>query len=193
LLGQAARLLQDLGVLEARRPGGEWPADRSDPEFWLDEVPESLGDVEVRVADWERAILLMQSLRNFFEAYYVVLKGSRILRKEPLAEDGLVDALMRVGRRMYLTEDVTQPESATKVNLTNAVRQFRRKGALVPAGGDSSKEARESKDTKLGLDEELRDRYLGTMRKLFHSGRLSPSHAERRGHGQANGAAGSER
>ena len=54
------------------------------------------------------------------------------------------------------------------MNLTNAVRHFRSKGVLVPYEGHQGRDAR------LVLDEEARERYMGPMRKLFHSDRLQP-------------------
>ena len=76
---------------------------------------------------------------------------------------------MKVGRRMFLTEDVTRPEAVSKVNLMNAVRHFRQKGVLVPLEGTG-----QGRDAKLVLDEEARERYMGPMRKRFQSGRLRP-------------------
>jgi hypothetical protein len=69
---------------------------------------------------------------------------------------------------MYLTEDVTMPEAISKVNITNAVRQFKRKGVLIPVEGARSR------DGLLTLDEDVRETYLGPMRKLFGAGRLLP-------------------
>jgi hypothetical protein len=63
---------------------------------------------------------------------------------------------------------VTLPEAISKVNITNAVRQFKRKGVLV------SVEGARSRDGLLTLDEDVRQTYLGPMQKLFQAGRLLP-------------------
>ena len=60
----------------------------------------------------------------------------------------------------------------TKVNITNAVRQFKRKGALLAIEGSRSR------DGLLTLDEEVRETYLGPMQKLFVAGRLLPPRPE---------------
>ena len=125
------------------------------------------GDV-LSVAEWPAARTMVATVQNFFEAYFVVLRGTRVLREGPLTEKELVESAMEVGKRMFLTEDVRYPEAISKVNLTNAVRHFRSKGVLVPFEG------RDGRDARLVLDEEARERYMGPMRKLFHSDRLQP-------------------
>ncbi len=149
-------------------------------EYLLEEAADHLirhgvisrdGD-ELAIAEWPAARTMVATVQNFFEAYYVVLKGSTVLRDGPLTEKELVESAMKVGRRMFLTEDVRFPEAISKVNLTNAVRHFRGKGVLVPyEGGDG-------RDARLVLDDEARERYMGPMRKLFHSDRLQPKPVE---------------
>ena len=123
---------------------------------------------EVLVLEWPRLRLMIAVVRKYFEAYYVVLKGSRMLRKGPLTEKELVAAALQYGKRLFLTEDVTRPEAIGKVNLTNAVRHFKGKGVLVPV------EDRPGSTEKLALDEDARERYMGPMRKLFHSDMQRP-------------------
>ena len=122
----------------------------------------------VRVGDWARARLMIATVRNFFEAYYVVLKGSRMLRSGPMTEKELVAAALEYGRRLFLTEDVTRAEAIGKVNLTNAVRHFKGKGVLIPVGDHHGGTG------QLELDEDARERYMGPMRKLFHSDKARP-------------------
>jgi len=100
----------------------------------------------------------------------VVLKGSRVLREGPMTEKELVASVMSVGRRMYLTEDVTRPEAIGKVNITNAVRHFADKGVLLPLGNSPR-----GRDTRLVLDEDARGRYMGQMKVLFFSRQLRPA------------------
>jgi glycerol-3-phosphate O-acyltransferase len=120
------------------------------------------------IAQWPAARTMVATVQNFFEAYFVVLRASSVLRERPLTEKELVEAAMKVGRRMYLIEDVRHPEAISKINLTNAVRHFRSKGVLT------AYEDRDGRDARLMLDEEARERYMGPMRKLFHSDRLQP-------------------
>jgi len=64
---------------------------------------------------------------------------------------------------MFLTEDVTRPEAASKANLANAVRHFRAKGVFI-ADDDSTEP-----DALLSLNEKARERYLAPIRRLFLS------------------------
>jgi hypothetical protein len=138
----------------------------------LDDIVEDEPEAVLRIVHRNRALLFLATVRNFFEAYWVVLKGARVLRRGPLSEKDLVESLLKEGRSMYLTEDVTMPEAITKVNITNAVRQFKRKGALLAIEGSRSR------DGLLTLDEEVRETYLGPMQKLFVAGRLLPPRPE---------------
>ncbi len=175
-LAAAGDLLQRHGLLEvlggddddvARMVWGEDP-DVTGGEVPFEEAVTMGMDVQVRLLDWGKASFLMGTVRNFFEAYWIVLVGSQVLREKPMTERDLVNASMEVGRRMWLTEDVSHAEAAHKVNLANAVRHFLKNGVLVAdeAGG---------REVRLSLDEAVRERYMGPMRRLFDSGRLRPT------------------
>lgn len=175
-LGQAGDLLQQWGVVSvsggddddvARMVWGEDP-DSSAREVSFQEASTLQLDVRIKLKDWDKASFFMATVRNFFEAYWIVLVGSRVLRESAMSERELVEACMKVGRRMYLTEDVAHPEAVHKVNLTNAVRHFLKIGAFVVVEGTG-------RDSKLGLDEDARERYIRPMRGLFDSGRLRPA------------------
>ena len=175
-LAAAGKLLQQHGVIEvvggddddvARLVWGDDP-DSTGGEADFEEVVTMGLDAKVRLVDWDKASFFMSAVRTFFEAYWIVLIGSRVLRDHPLTERDLVDASLKVGRRMWLTEDVTHPEAAHKVNLANAVRHFLKIGVLVETEGSG-------RDARLGLDEAVRERYMGPMRRLFDSGRLRPA------------------
>ena len=173
LIGEAGRGLQMHGVLQVFSDRTE-AIEESMPGRgpWLDDIVEDEPEAVLRIVHRNRALLFLATVRNFFEAYWVVLKGARVLRRGPLSEKDLVESLLKEGRSMYLTEDVTMPEAITKVNITNAVRQFKRKGALLAIEGSRSR------DGLLTLDEEVRETYLGPMQKLFVAGRLLPPRPE---------------
>jgi len=178
LLREAGRRLEAQGVVDVTHGPDDVATLVRGPDPTLEEADFDLAeldlevgaddDLRIRVVDKERAELVMGTIRNFFEAYYVVLVGSRVLRKGALTEKELVANLMKVGRKMFLTEDVTRPEAITKVNLTNAVRHFRRRGVFRIYDGAG-------KDTRFSLDELARGSSLAPMRRLFHSGRTRNS------------------
>lgn len=169
LIGQAGRGLQSHGVLQVLSNHGD-AMEESIPGRgpYLDDIVEDEPEALLRIVHRPRALLYLATLRNFFEAYWVVLKGIRVLRGAPLPEKELVELLIKEGRSMYLTEDVTLPEAISKVNITNAVRRFKRKGVLVSVEGAHSREG------LLTLDEEVRQTYLAPMQKLFRAGRSLP-------------------
>jgi glycerol-3-phosphate O-acyltransferase len=184
LLAAAGDMLQKHGVIEvlggddddvARMVWGDDPGAAAREIDFEEAVTMGL-DVQVRLADWTKASFFMATVRNFFEAYWIVLVGSRVLADDPLTEPDLVEASLEVGRRMWLTEDVTHPEAVHKVNLTNAVRHFSKMGVFVVVDGAG-------KDARLGLDEAMRERYIGPMRQLFESGRLAPAGSDVGWHG----------
>ena len=173
LIGEAGRSLQRCGVvqvLSSRTEATEESIPGSGP--YLDTIVQDEPEALIRIAHRNRALLYLATIRNFFEAYWVVLKGSEVLESGPMSERELIESLLKAGRVMYLTEDVTMPEAITKVNITNAVRQFKRKGVLLPTEGGRTR------DVILRLDTEARESYLGPMGKLFTAGRLLPPRPE---------------
>ena len=185
LVAEAGRLLQGEGIVEislaggVTSPGGLAPVDpdgsarRPRPpaqdELW-DLAADPMADsIHITVAHRPKARLLIATLRNFFEAYHVVLEGAQVLRsKGPMPERALVDELLRAGQRLFLTADVTRAEAASKQNVTNAVRHFRQRGVLVPVDG------KDGRDAPLALDEAVHEDYSKPLRRLFHSRSLRP-------------------
>ena len=182
LIGEAGRLLQQRGVVEiglsggVTSPGGLAPVGRSGPrrvaapttdELWDLAADPLATSINVTVVDHTKARLFIATIRNFFEAYYVVLEGAQVLRtKGPMPEKSLVDELLRAGQRLFLTADVTRAEAASKQNITNAVRHFKQRGVLVPVEGA---------DGALRLDETMHEDYSKPLRRLFHSRSLRPN------------------
>jgi glycerol-3-phosphate O-acyltransferase len=164
-LQQAVRQLQEQGILRVRTDDEGEAAEGPGP--WIDELDGE--DVTLELVDRGSAWLLASTIRNFIEAYYVVLEGSQVLRRKPLTRKELVAETLKTGRRMFLTEDVTRPEAIGKVNLDNAARQFLSKGVLVEM------HSYRGKDPRLVLDEDAREKYLEPMGRLFRSG---PSRSE---------------
>ena len=185
LVATAGRLLQREGVVEialsgsTTSPGGLAPVDpdgqtRRAESPTVDELWDLAADplatsINVTVTHRPKARLLIATLRNFFEAYYVVLEGAQVLRtRGPMPEKELVTELLRAGQRLFLTADVTRAEAASKQNVTNAVRHFRQRGVLVPVDGA------EGRDVPLRLDETNHEDYSKPLRRLFHSPALRP-------------------
>jgi len=177
LLADAGRLLAGEGIVSiafsgaVTSPGGlapvlvdatPKPSDELEAdELWDLSLDPVADDVVVSVAAADKARLLVAAIRNFFEAYYVVLEGATVLaRKGPLTEKELVQALLVAGQRMFLTADVTRPEAVGKQNVTNAVRHFRARRVLVPDPQDPE---------RLSLDPEAHEEYLRPLRRLFVS------------------------
>ncbi|MCO4773062.1 MAG: 1-acyl-sn-glycerol-3-phosphate acyltransferase [Deltaproteobacteria bacterium] len=185
VLAEAGRLLQREGVVELTLGGhvtasgglapvqadGERPepAERSPDELWGMSEEALAGDIHITVTDRPKSRLLIATLRNFFEAYYVVLEGASVIRREgPMPEKALVDTLLAAGQRMYLTSNIVRSEAVSKQNVTNAVRHFRAMGVLVGVDGSSDRAA------PLALDEERHEDYARPLRALFHSKSLRP-------------------
>ncbi|HCP47446.1 MAG TPA: hypothetical protein DIU15_15500 [Deltaproteobacteria bacterium] len=171
LVDRAVAQLAEHGVVDVRDV--ESPGEAGLPDAWVDQGVSATGTVRlVKLVDLDRADLLLAMIRSLLESYYVVLKGCVVLRGGPMTESELVGETLLVGQRMYLCEDVTRPEAASKVPLTNAVRHFRAKGVLVAldSGG--------GRDTRLALDEDVRQRYMAPISKLFRADRLQSVEAE---------------
>jgi len=173
LVSGAVTLLEEHGVVATREV--ESAQEAGLPDAWVDQGVSATGTVRlVKLLDPDRADLFLAMIRSLLESYYVVLKGCQVLRDGPMTEAELVAETLLVGQRMYLCEDVTRSESASKVPLTNAVRHFCAKGVLIPldSGG--------GRDTRLALDEAVRERYMAPISKLFRADRLQTLDPEER-------------
>ena len=185
LVAEAGRMLQREGVVEVSlsggitSPGGLAPVDPDGPrprppaptmdELWDLAAEPLAASINITVVDKTKARLLIATIRNFFEAYFVVLEGAEVLRRKgPMPEKELVNELLSAGRRMFLTADVTRSEAASKQNVTNAVRHFRQRGVLIPLDG------RDGPGVPLTLDEANHEDYSKPLRRLFHSRSLRP-------------------
>jgi len=164
LVSNACVRLAEQGVIELLGPDNEDELQAEDAESWVGSgLSVRIEGKSVRLLDRGKASIFIATIRSILEAYYVVLRVCTVLRTEPLTETDLVQASINLGRRMFLTEDVTRPESASKVNLSNAVRHFRAKGVFKAADGSVGA------DALLVLDEDTRERYLAPIRRLFLS------------------------
>lgn len=179
LLAEAGRGLQRQRIVRTRRPGesrvdtedealGEGllrTADLPPTQVWLDKPEARELDVRIRIADSEKAAWMIETIRNYLESYWVVLEGSKVLLKGPMAEKELVASLLQTARRMVLTEDLTRAEACSKINLSNAVAHFKSRSVLRSVTGEDGV-------AMLSVDEEARQRFLNPVERLFHSGRL---------------------
>lgn len=186
LLAEAGRMLQTEGVVDiglggaTTVGGGLAPvsrdgveavkrADRDAASLWEESDGPLASEIYVSVVTRPKARLLIATIRNFFEAYYVVLEGASVLhRRGPMPEKELVDVLLAAGQRMFLTSDVIRSEAVSKQNVTNALKHFRGRGVIVPVEGA------EGRDAPLTLDEEAYEDYARPLRRLFHSRSLRP-------------------
>ena len=185
LLGEAGLLLEAEGVLEISfseravssagptpvGPDGEHASqtDKGADELWgLSEDP-AAEDIFITALSLPKSRLLIATIRNFFEAYYVVLEGAAVLQNaEPVPEKEMVVTLLEAGQRMFLTSDIIRSEAVSKQNVTNAVRHFRQMGVLVSVDGSSDRTA------PLMVDEQRLEDYAKPLRRLFHSRSLRP-------------------
>jgi len=164
LVSIACAQLAEHGIIELLGPDENEELRSEEPERWVgDGLSVRIEGKSVRLLDRDKASLFIATIRSILEAYYVVLRVCTVLRSAPQTEEELIRGSLNLGRRMFLTEDVTRPEAASKVNLANAVRHFRMKGVFRSADGSDDPEA------LLLLDENVRERYLAPIRRLFLS------------------------
>jgi len=169
LLSRACAGLAAQGVVELLAPSSDEELTTEQPREWVgDGLSVRTEGKSLRLVNQDTATLFIATIRSLLESYYVVLRVCTVLRSRRLTEAELCDSSLNLGRRMFLTEDVTRPEAASKANLANAVRHFRAKGVFVAEGGSTEAEA------LLSLDEEARERYLAPIRRLFLSQWANP-------------------
>ncbi len=172
LLSGACAGLAQQGIVELLGPSEDRELHSEEPEEWVgDGLSVRIEGKSLRLLDQDAASLFISTIRSILESYYVVLRVCTVLRTQPLTEAELGFNSLNLGRRMFLTEEVTRPEAASKANLANAVRHFRAKGVFV--GADGSLAA----DAPLRLDEEVRERYMAPIRRLFISQWAAPETA----------------
>ena len=69
-------------------------------------------------------------LRNYFEAYWLVLRACRYLSKKPYAEKDFIKKVMGLGHKALQLELIERPESISKIIFGNAMNYYIEKGVI---------------------------------------------------------------
>ncbi len=80
-------------------------------------------------------------LRNYFEGYWLVLRGLRYLHKSCYTEKDFIKKILSVGQKALKLELVERPECISKITFDNALKLYIEKGVVLKrANGDKGKE-----------------------------------------------------
>ena len=87
------------------------------------------------------ARLFAGSIEHFLEAYAFAARGLSLLREEAKTERTLLQEILEIAQKSFLTGDLKRFESANKLIFENALRYFRDEGVLgeVPAEDEGDK------------------------------------------------------
>lgn len=69
-------------------------------------------------------------LRNYFEAYWLVLRAFRYLHKKPYTDRDFVKKVMSLGQKALKLELIERPESISKIIFGNALQYYLEKGVI---------------------------------------------------------------
>ncbi|MEN6485124.1 MAG: hypothetical protein ABFD98_09595, partial [Syntrophobacteraceae bacterium] len=69
-------------------------------------------------------------LRNYFEAYWLVLRAFRYLHKKPYTDRDFVKKVMSMGQKALKLELIERPESISKIIFGNALQYYLEKGVI---------------------------------------------------------------
>ena len=75
-------------------------------------------------------------LKNFIEAYFIVLRSLLVLVREPMTEKELLKVALATGQRMYLAGEVERREAVSKFVMENAIATYVEQGILKLSGGE---------------------------------------------------------
>ncbi|MGA2026226.1 MAG: 1-acyl-sn-glycerol-3-phosphate acyltransferase [Syntrophobacteraceae bacterium] len=80
-------------------------------------------------------------LRNYFEGYWLVLRGLRYLQKKGLSEKDFIKKILGLGQKDLKLGLVERPECVSKITFDNALRLYVEKNIIVKrASGDKEDE-----------------------------------------------------
>ena len=69
-------------------------------------------------------------LRNYFEAYWLVLRAFRYLHKKPYLDKDFVKKVMNLGQKATKLELIERPESISRIIFGNALQYYLEKGVI---------------------------------------------------------------
>ena len=69
-------------------------------------------------------------LRNYFEAYWLVLRAFRYLHKKPYMDKDFVKKVMSLGQKALKLELIERPESISRIIFGNALQYYLEKGVI---------------------------------------------------------------
>jgi len=78
-------------------------------------------------------------LRNYFEAYWLVLRSCRYLLKKPYAEKDFIKKVLSLGHKALQLELIDRPESISKMIFSNALKYYIEKGVIERVVDNSEK------------------------------------------------------
>ncbi|MDR3567600.1 MAG: 1-acyl-sn-glycerol-3-phosphate acyltransferase [Syntrophobacteraceae bacterium] len=80
-------------------------------------------------------------LRNYFEGYWLVLRGVRYLQKNSFSEKDFIKKILSLGQKALKLGLVERPECVSKITFDNALRLYVEKNIIIKtAGADKEKE-----------------------------------------------------
>ncbi len=108
-------------------------------------------------------------LRNYFEGYWLVLRGLRYLQKTGYTEKDYVKKILGLGNKALKLELVERPECISKIIFDNALKLYIEKDVISKkANGDKGKESELSPGTESRALIQLYSRQIGRFLRSHH-------------------------
>jgi glycerol-3-phosphate O-acyltransferase len=121
LVGEVLRIFEDLGFLHRIGEGDQ---------------PFILAHKGLRASHAFHGLI-----RNYFEGYWLVLRGLRYLQKNGFTEKEFIKKILGLGQRALKLELVERPECVSKIIFDNALKLYVEKNIIVRnVGGDKENE-----------------------------------------------------
>jgi glycerol-3-phosphate O-acyltransferase len=106
----------------------------------------------------QRVRIYAAMIRSYFEAYWLAARTLSELPAAGLSRKDWVKRALAVGQRLYLAGEIQDRESISKPKLENALLALRDHGILKLS---------EKGHVEMDADPELRDAFVGQLRKFF--------------------------
>jgi len=103
-------------------------------------------------------------IENYLESYWVVIRGTAYLRKEPRSERTWMKNLLKLGTRMYRKGEIRRAEALSQANYQNAMAFLEDQGVVVVSEAAEKKDRRDAKIYALQDDRKALD---ALRRRIF--------------------------
>ncbi|MDY6909201.1 MAG: 1-acyl-sn-glycerol-3-phosphate acyltransferase [Thermodesulfobacteriota bacterium] len=112
-------------------------------------------------------------IRDYFEAYWVVLRSTRYLQKRSYTEKDFLKKILDMGQKALKLELIQSPESISKITYANAIKYYLEKGVIAKSVDEGKKKDKVQERYQDAGDRRIIQMYSKQIARLLRAPHLA--------------------